>query len=172
MQFFTGSFWWLSFRCCFHWLVVYTNKNDSLIWLVCTNAKMLQQLWTVSRYPEFGGTPICLICSLVKSFNEYYYFKIVSKEKGRFFIMPCLSLVIFSLLWSWLTTLCHASPDIFCPKDKNFEFYNSFPTFWGQKMKFTIHLSLFTVTIHLLLFMALFTSNFCLFKGGLSLSLV
>ena len=105
---------------------------------------VLLKIGTVSRYPEFDGTPICLICSLVKSFNEYYYFKIVSKEKGRFFIMPCLSLVIFSLLWSWLTTLCHASPDIFCSKDKNFEFYNSFPTFWGQKMKFTIHLSLFT----------------------------
>ena len=36
----------------------------------------------------------------------------------------------------------------------------------GQKVKFTIHLSLFTVTIHLLLFMTLFTPNFCLFKGG------
>ena len=68
--------------------------------------------------------------------------------------------------WSCFVPFGHASPDIYCSKDKNFEFYNSFPTFWGQKMKFTIHLSLFTVTIHLLLFMTLFTSNFCLFKGG------
>ena len=75
------------------------------------------------------------------------------------------------LIWSCFVTLCHASPDIICTKDKNFEFYNSFPTFWGQKMKFTIHLSLFTVTIHPLLFMTLFTPNFCLFKGGFPLSL-
>ena len=123
---------------------------------------------TVLRYPEFGETPICPICTLVKSFNEYYYFKIVSifkmwshahdkdiasnkghfevfpKEKGRFFIMPCPTF----LIWSCFVPLCHASPDIICTKDKNFEFYNSFPTFWGQKMKFTIHcyysLSLFT----------------------------
>ena len=33
---------------------------------------------TVSRYPEFGRTPICPICTLVKIFNGYYYFKIVS----------------------------------------------------------------------------------------------
>ena len=52
------------------------------------------------------------------------------------------------LIWSCFVTFCHASPDIFCPKDKNFKFYNSFPTFWGQKLKFTVHLSLFIVTIH------------------------
>ena len=78
----------------------------------------------------------------------------------------CLPFVIFSMLWSWFTSLCHASFDTICSKDKNFEFHNSFPTFWGQKLKFTIHLSLFTVTIHPLLFMTLFTPNFCLFKGG------
>ena len=61
------------------------------------------------------------------------------------------------LIWSCFVTLCHASPDIIYTKDKTFGFYNSFPTFWGQKLKFTIHL---------LLFMTLFTPNFCLFKGG------
>ena len=147
---------------------------------------------------EDFDSPICLICTLVKSFNDYYYFKIVSvfkmrshthakdiasdkgyfevfpKEKGRFFIMP------YFTFWSCFVTFCHAFLDIFCSKDKNFEFYNSFPTFWGKKVKFTIHLSLFIVTIHchyspvtihLLLFMTLFTSNFCLFKGGCPLYL-
>ena len=138
---------------------------------------VLLKIGTVSRYPEFGGTPICLICSLVKSFNEYYYFKITSIFKN---VIPCDSMLmpkdiasvkghfevfpkekrkilhyVFGhtfLIWSCFVTFCHASPDIFCSKDKNFEFYNSFPTFWGQKLKFTIHLSLFTVTIHLSLF--------------------
>ena len=66
------------------------------------------------------------------------HFEDYPKEKGRFFIMPCFT------FWSCFVTFCHASPNIFYSKNKNFEFYNSFPTFWGQKLKFTIHLSLFT----------------------------
>jgi len=63
---------------------------------------MLQKLCykksrTVSRYPEFGGTPTCLICTLVKIFNDYYYFKIVrsrahnkdiASDKGHFEVFP------------------------------------------------------------------------------------
>ena len=64
----------------------------------------------------------------------------------------CLPFVIFFMLWSWFSTLCHASSDTICSKDKNFEFYNSFPTFWGKKwnLLFVCHYSLllFTVTIH------------------------
>ena len=56
------------------------------------------------------------------------------------------------------------------PKTRILKFYNSFPTFWGKKwnLLFICHYSLllFTVTIHLLLFMTLFTPKFCLFKGG------
>ena len=63
------------------------------------------------------------------------------------------------------SSLCHASPDIFCFKDKNFEFYNSFPTFWGQKLKFTIHYY-YSLSLFMTLFMTLFTPNFCLFKRG------
>ena len=87
----------------------------------CFKKLCYKKFGTVSRYPKFGGTSTCPICTLVKIFNNYYYFKIVSmrsrahnkdiasdkghfevfpKEKGRFFIMPCLPLVIFSLLWS------------------------------------------------------------------------
>ena len=54
---------------------------------------------TVSIYPEFGGTPTCPICTLVKIFNDYYYFKIVSmrsrahnkdiaSDKGHFEVFP------------------------------------------------------------------------------------
>ena len=44
------------------------------------------------------------------------------------------------------------------------------PRFGDKKKKFTIQ-SLFTITIHPSLFMTLFTSNFCLFKGGCPLCL-
>ena len=74
--------------------------------------------------------------------------------------------VIFPMLWSWFSTLCHASSDTTCYKDKNFGFNNSFPTFWGQKMKFTIHCYYSSVTIHWYYSLVLFTPNFCLFKGG------
>ena len=73
----------------------------------------------------------------------------------------CLPLVIFSLLWSWFTTLCHASSDKICTKDKNFSSTIVSPRF-GAKSE--IYYS--SITIHLLLFMTLFTPNFCLFKGG------
>ena len=54
---------------------------------------------TVSRYLEFGGTPTCSICTFVKIFNDYYYFKIVSmrsrahnkdiaSDKGHFEVFP------------------------------------------------------------------------------------
>ena len=82
----------------------------------------------------------------------------------------CLPFVIFSMLWSWFTSLCHASSDTICSKDKNFEFYNWFPTFWDKKWNLLLichySLLLFTVTIHLLLFMTLFPQNFAYFEGG------
>ena len=72
------------------------------------------------------------------------------KKKGGFSMTT--TFVIFPMLWSWFSTLCHAYSDTICYKDKNFGFYNWFPTIWGQKIKFTIHyyysLSLFTGTIH------------------------
>ena len=39
------------------------------------------------------------------------------------------------------------------------------PHVLGKKVKFTIHLSLFTITIHCHYSLLLFTPNFCLFKG-------
>ena len=68
------------------------------------------------------------------------------KKKGGFSMTT--PFVIFPMLWSWFSTLCHASSDTTCYKDKNFGFNNSFPTFWGQKMKFTIHCYYSSITIH------------------------
>ena len=113
---------------------------------------------TTSRLFQYSKCDPMLMTKDIAS--DKGHFEVFPKEKGRFFIMPCLTLI-----WSCFVTLFHASPDIICTKDKNFEFYNSFPTFWGQKMKFTIHLSLFTVTIHPLLFMTLFTPNFAYLRG-------
>ena len=124
---------------------------------------------TTSRLFQYSKCDPMLMTKDIAS--DKGHFEVFPKEKGRFFIMPCLPLVILALLWSCFTTLCHASPDKVCTKDKNFEFYNSFPTFWGQKNKIYYSLSLFTITIHELLFMTLFTPNFCLFKGGCPLCL-
>ena len=82
------------------------------------------------------------------------HFEDFPKEKGRFFIMPCFT------FWYCFVTFCHASPDIFCSKDKNFR-STIVSLHFGAKGE--IYYS--SVTIHLLLFMTLFTSNFCLFKG-------
>ena len=59
----------------------------------------------------------------------------------------------------------------FAPKTKIFSSTIDSPHFGDKKEKFTIQLSLFTITIHPLLFMTLFTPNFCLFKGGCPLCL-
>ena len=66
----------------------------------------------------------------------------LSKKKNGGFSMTT-PFVIFPMLWSWFSTLCHAYSDTICYKDKNFGFYNSFPTFWGKKWNLP-----FTVTIH------------------------
>ena len=45
--------------------------------------KCFKKLWITLRHPVFGGTPICPLCTSIKSFNEYYYLKIVSIFKMR-----------------------------------------------------------------------------------------
>ena len=76
------------------------------------------------------------------------------KEIGRFSMTT--PFVIFLMLWSWFSTLCHAWSDILCYKDNNFGFSKWFPTFWAKKenyyslLLFICHYSpsLFTGTIH------------------------
>ena len=106
-------------------------------------------------------------CSCRRSCFWQGLFSHLSKKKRE--DSSCLPFVIFSMLWSWFSTLCHASSNTICSKNKNLDFYNSFPTFWDKKWNLlftvTIHLSLFTVTIHCHYSLLLFTPNFCLFKG-------
>ena len=94
-------------------------------------------------------------CSCWRSCFWQGLFWSLSKKKRE--DSSCLPFVIFSMLWSWFSILCHASSDTICSKDKNFEFYNSFPTFWGKKWNL-----LFTVTIHCYYSLRIF----CLFKEG------
>ena len=142
---------------------------------------MLQKVF--QRQPKFGGTLICLIYSLVKSINKCYYFKITSRlwsyapnknipsDKNHFEDFPSKKKKMLHYAFGHvfgLVILCFAMLLLTysTPKIKNFGLYNSFPTFWAKKwiLLFICHYSLllFTVTIHLLLFIL----NFCLFKGG------
>ena len=97
-------------------------------------------------------------CNLILMLDILLLTKVGSlskKKKGGFSMTT--SFVIFLMLWSWFSTLCHTYSDTLCYKNKNFGFYNSFPTFWGQKMKFTIHCYYSSVTIHCHNSLVLFT---------------
>ena len=82
------------------------------------------------------------------------------KKKGR------LPFVIFSILSSWFSILCHAYSDTIYSKDKILDFTTHPPRF-GAKNEIYYSLSLFICHYSLLLF----TPNFCLFKGGCPLYL-
>ena len=97
---------------------------------------------------------------ILKSFQK--------KMKNFHKAMPCFGHTFFIMLvmLSCFTILCHASPDKICTKDK-FSALQLIPHALGTKRE--IYYS--PVTIHPLLFMTLFTPNFCLFKGGCPLCL-
>ena len=82
--------------------------------------------------------------------------KTFQEKKKRFLIMLLVMLCSILSCFSWHILL----------QGQEFWVPQLIPHVLGQKVKFTIHLSLFTITIHLLLFMTLFTPKFCLFKGG------
>ena len=93
--------------------------------------------------------------------SDKAHFKVLQKEKEGIFIMSCFALVMlscFAMLWP-----CHASLDKICTNKKTKIFSSTIdsPRFGEKKKKFTIQL-LFTYHYSLLLFMTLFTSNFCL----------
>ena len=80
-------------------------------------------------------------CSCRRSCFWQGLFGSLSKKKRE--DSSCLPFVIFSMLWSWFTSLCHASSDTICSKDKNFEFYNSFPRFGAKsEIYYSWHCSL------------------------------
>ena len=129
------------------------------------------------------STPICPLCTPVKSSNECYHFKhapifkMQSHTNAGVFLKrkredsPWLPFVIFPMLWSWFSTLCHAYSYKICSKDKNIESHNSFPTFWGKKIKFTIHCYYSSITIHCHYSLLLFTCycslrNFAYLRGA------
>ena len=188
-----GSFWWLSFRCCFHWLVVYTNKDDSLILTKGQNASKIVLLknwncfkisrtWRNSHLSvmHFGqkfqwvlllqgcfNTQNVIPCSCQRYCFWQGSFWRLSKRKRKILhyafghtfdlVMLCSILSCFSwhILLQW----------------QEFWVLQFIPHVLGQKVKFTIYLSLFTVTIHCHYSPLLFTPNFCLFKGGCPLYL-
>ena len=125
---------------------------DSPICLACTTAKIVLIFKNVipcswQRYCFWQG----LFWSLSKRKRKILHYAML-----HFLVMLCYILSCFS----WHILL----------QGQEFQLYNCFLTFWGKKwnLLFIYHYSLllFTVTIHLLLFMTLFTPNFCLFKGG------
>ena len=80
-----------------------------------------------------------------------------------------LPLSCHALLWSCFHALLHFAMLLLtksAPKTKIFSSTIDSPHFGDKKRN-----SLFTVTSHPLLFMTLFTPNFCLFKGGCPLCL-
>ena len=112
----------------------------------------------------------------------YIYIKLILKsfQKKREESSSC-----YALLWScffYHVMFCFGHAFILCctlpcfswqnlHQRQKFSALQLIPMFWRQKEKFTIHLSLFTVTVYPLLFMTLFTSNFSLFKRGCPLYL-
>ena len=176
-------------------------KDDSLVWLACTKAKILQKLcyWksgTVSRYPGFSGRFwLSYLSSLHNGQNGYNIQKCYPMLLTKIFlkvdmkwsqkVLTKLILKSFkkkmkesssrhALLWSYFhALLCFDLAMLLLKnlqKTKNFSSTIDSPRFGDKKKKFTIQ-SLFTITIHQLLFMTLFTPNFCLFKGGCPLCL-
>ena len=62
--------------------------------------------------------------------SDKAHFEVFPKEKEGIFIMPCFGHASFTMscfalvMLSGFATLCHASPDKICTKDKNFQLYN------------------------------------------------
>ena len=131
---------------------------------------VLLKIGTVSRYPEFDGTPICLICSLVKSFNKYYYFKITSRFEN---VIPCsrhkycfwqrkILHYAFSHVFD-LVMLCFVMILLTqsTPKTRILGSTTHSPRF-GAKNEIYYSLLLFTVTIHCYYSLSLFTCYYSL----------
>ena len=131
--------------------------------------------------PNLAKLPFVWYTLLVKSFNEYYYFKITSRlwshapdknnasdknhfedlprEKERCFIMLLVMLLIWSCFW-FSHALFHLGMLLLtysAPRTRILKSYNSFPTFWGKKWNL-----LFTVTIHCYYSLSLFICYYSL----------
>ena len=102
------------------------------------------------------------------------HFEVFPKEKGGIFIMPCFGHASFIMSYFALVMLCFDLAMLLltksAPKTKILAL-QLIPYVLETKREIHYSPSLFTVTIHPLLFMTLFTPNFCLFKGGCPLCL-
>ena len=180
--------------------MVFTDKGDSLDWLA-QRPKYLKNLCyeksrTISRYPGFSGRfwfsylsslhngqdcyniqkcdPLFLTKIFLKiDASDKAHFEVFPKEKGRIF-MPCFALVMLplschALLWSCFH-LCYPLP---CFSWQNLHQRQKFSALQliPHVLETKREIQYSPVTIHSLLFMTLFTPNFCLFKGGCPLSL-
>ena len=135
---------------------------------VTENPKLFQDSPNLA---EGFDSPICLICIIVKIFNYYYYFKIVSHQFNVFedsYLSSHLALddkpSFFAILWLvllapiiWLKGLSrlywHQSLWLRFSHFQKFQLYNWYPMFWRQKEEFyyssvTIHCHYSSVTIH------------------------
>ena len=81
-------------------------------------------------------------CFNIQNCDPMLMTKDIASDNGHFEVFPKEKRKILHyafghtfLIWSCFVTFCHASPD-------------SFPTFWGQKLKFTIHCHYSPFTIH------------------------
>ena len=95
------------------------------------------------------------------------HFEVFPKEKRKIlhYAMPTFSHIFFALVMTYYTLPCFFWQNLH--QRQEFWVLQFIPHVLGTK-KWNL---LFTVTIHLLLFMTLFTPNFCLFKGGCPLCL-
>ena len=160
------SFWWLSFRCCFHWLVDNTSKDcfktdipnltklpfvryalQSKVLMSATTSRLLQ-------YPKHDPMLMPKVLLLTRVILESF-----KKEKGRFF-MPTFCHIFYALVMILYTFPCFFWHNLL--QRQEIWVLQLIPHVLGQKMKFTIHCYYSSVTIHLLLF----TPNLCLFNGG------
>ena len=164
--------------------MVYTTKDDFLILTdlhkgrnASKNCELFQDILNLVelpfvRYALRSKVPMSATTSRLLEYSKYnpmLMLKILlltrvilesfQKEKGRFF-MPTFCHIFYALVMILYTLPCFFWHNLL--QRQEFWVLQLIPHVLGQKEKFTIHLSLFTVTIHLLLF----TPNFCLFKRG------
>ena len=135
---------------------------------VTKNPKLFQD---TPNLAEDFDSPICPICTLVKIFNDYYYFKIVShqfnvSEDSYLFshlalddkpsLLAILWLVLLApIIWPKGLSRLYWNPS-FWPRFSHFQkfqLYNWFPTFWRQIEEIyyspvTIHSHYLSITIH------------------------
>ena len=152
---------------------------------VTENSELFQD---TPNLAEDFDSPICLICTMAKIFNDYYDYKIVSHQfnvsedsylflslgiRWQDFFFAILWLVLLApMIWPKGWSRLYRHP-LFWPKFLHFQkfhLYNWFTTFWRQKEEIyysvTIHLSLFIYHYSSVIIHDTVHSEFCLFKGG------